>query len=106
MAPRKVPKATSKSPGQNTDVISDTSPRSINTVKTWTNVFNILQYELVNFPDDSSNNENEDLSTKYKTIAQAEMHKVATRPILLPYNDMIKWALDHVDIPTRTIFNS
>jgi hypothetical protein len=34
------------------------------------------------------------------------MHKITTRPSLLPYNDMIKWALDHVDIPTRTIFNS
>jgi hypothetical protein len=106
MPPRKAAKETRESSGQSSEVIFDTSPRSINTVKTWTNVFNILQYELVNFPDDSSNNENEDLSTKYKTIAQAEMHKVATRPILLPYNDMIKWALDHVDIPTRTIFNS
>jgi hypothetical protein len=34
------------------------------------------------------------------------MHKVATRPSLLPYNNMIEWAMDHVDIPTRTIFNS
>jgi hypothetical protein len=33
------------------------------------------------------------------------MHKVATRPRILCYNDMIGWALDHVDIPTRTIFN-
>jgi hypothetical protein len=24
----------------------------------------------------------------------------------LPYNDIIGWALDHIDIPTRTIFNS
>jgi hypothetical protein len=29
-----------------------------------------------------------------------------TRPKLFPYNNMIGWALDHVDIPTRTIFNS
>jgi hypothetical protein len=61
---------------------------------------------LVNYLDDSSDNEKEDLSIKYKTIAQSELHKVATRPRLLPYNDMIGWALDHVDIPTRTIFNS
>jgi hypothetical protein len=27
-------------------------------------------------------------------------------PKLLPYTDMIGWALEHVDIPTRTIFNS
>jgi hypothetical protein len=28
------------------------------------------------------------------------------RPRLLPYNDMIGWALENVDLPTRTIFNS
>jgi hypothetical protein len=33
------------------------------------------------------------------------MHKVEARPRLLPYYDMIRWALDHVDIPTRTIIS-
>jgi hypothetical protein len=33
------------------------------------------------------------------------MHKVAARPRLLPYYDMVRRALDHVDIPTRTIMN-
>jgi hypothetical protein len=106
MAPRKAPKETSESFGQNTDVISDTSPRSINIVKNWTHTFNTIQYEVINCPDDSSDNEKDNLSTKYKIIAQAELHKVATRPSLLPYCDMIKWALDHVDVSTRTIFNS
>jgi hypothetical protein len=33
------------------------------------------------------------------------MHKIATRPWLLPYYDMIRWALDHVDILTRIIIS-
>jgi hypothetical protein len=33
------------------------------------------------------------------------MHRVAARSRLLPYYDMVRWALDHVDIPTRTIMN-
>jgi hypothetical protein len=33
------------------------------------------------------------------------MHKIAVRPQLLPYCDMIRWVLDHVDIPTRMIIN-
>jgi hypothetical protein len=33
------------------------------------------------------------------------MHLVATRPRLLPYYDMIRWALDHIDLPARTIIN-
>jgi hypothetical protein len=31
------------------------------------------------------------------------MHKIVARPWLLPYYDMIRWVLDHVDILTRTI---
>jgi hypothetical protein len=59
----------------------------------------------VNFSNDSSDNEKDDLATKYKIIIQAEMHKIAARPRLLPYYDMIRWALDHVDISTITIIS-
>jgi hypothetical protein len=59
----------------------------------------------VNNSDDSSDNETDDMTTKYKIIVQAEMHIVAVRPCLLPYYDMIRWALDHEEIPTRTIIS-
>jgi hypothetical protein len=45
------------------------------------------------------------LDTKYKIVVQAEMHKIAARPRLLPYYDMIRWVLNHVDIWTRTIIS-
>jgi hypothetical protein len=57
----------------------------------------------VNCLDDCSDNKKDDLSTTYKIVVQTEMHKVAARPRLLPYYDMIRWALDHGDIPTRII---
>jgi hypothetical protein len=60
---------------------------------------------VVNYSDDSSDNEKDDMTTKYKIVVQVDMHKVAARPRLLPYYDMIRWVLDHVDIPTRTIIN-
>jgi hypothetical protein len=100
-----VPKVVSESSGQDSDIFSNTSPRSINSVKTWSYVSNILQFDSVNCWDDSSDNKKDDLSTKYKIVAQEEMHKIVTRPQLLPYCDMIRWALDHVDIPTRTIIS-
>jgi hypothetical protein len=59
----------------------------------------------VNYFDDSSDNEKDDITTKYKIVIQSKMHRVAARPRLLPYYDMVQWALDHVDIPTRTIMN-
>jgi hypothetical protein len=80
MAPRKVPKAAAKSSSQGSDIFFDTSPRSINSIKTWAYVSNIPQSKSVNCSDDSTDNEKDDLSTKYKIIAQAEMHKITTRP--------------------------
>jgi hypothetical protein len=102
---KKCPKSSTESSSQGSDVVSDTLPQSINSVKTWSYVSNILQSESVNYSDDSSDNEKDDLSTKYKIVAQAEMHKIATRPQLRPYCDMIRWVLDHVDVPTRTIIS-
>jgi hypothetical protein len=105
MVPRKVSKVAAESPGQGSYIISDTSPRSINTVKTWTYVSDILQSELINCLYDSNDNEKDNLSVKHKIITQSEMHKIESRSRLFPCYDMIRWALDHVDIPTRTIFN-
>ena len=105
MALRKTPKSAAESSGQGSDVFFDTSPRSINYVKTWSYVSNILQSESENCSNDSSDNEKDDLSTKYKIVAQAEMHKIAARLQLLPYCDMIRWALDHVHISTRMIIS-
>jgi hypothetical protein len=104
MAPRKAAKANVEVAGQGSDNVSDTSPRSVDSVPSWSFVSDILQSELVNYSD-SDDNEKDDLNTKYKIVVQSGMHRVATRPRLLPYYDMIRWALDHIDLPTRTIMN-
>lgn len=82
-------KATGESVNPNTDVLSDTSPRAIDTVKSWTQVFDILEHELINCPNDSSDEVTETHETKLRDIAQSGLHKVAARPRLMPYNDMI-----------------
>jgi hypothetical protein len=105
MAPRKSSKATVEVSGQGSDNVSDTSAQSVDSVRTWSYISEVLQSKLVDVSDDSIENEKDDLVTKYKIVVQAQMHKVATRPCLLPYYDMVRWALDHVDIPTRTIVN-
>jgi hypothetical protein len=105
MAPRKETKAIAENLGQGSDTVSDTSPRSIDYVRTWSYISEVPRFELVKCSDDSNDNEKDDLATKYKIVIQAEMHKIATRPQLLPYYGMIRWALDHVDIPTRTIIS-
>jgi hypothetical protein len=57
-----------------------------------------MDYEIKNFPHDSDN--------KLRDIAESELHKVATRPRLMSYNDMISWALERMDVQTRSILDS
>jgi hypothetical protein len=75
-------------------------------MKTWMQVYDIIQYKLINCPDDSGDEVTETQATRYKYVAQSEMHKIATWPRLVPYNDMIGWVLEKVDILTRSICNS
>jgi hypothetical protein len=89
MAPRKASKANVEVSGQGSDNVVDTSPRSIDSIPNWSFVSDILQAELVDYSDDSSDNEKDDLTTKYKIVVQSGMHRVASRPRLLPYYDMV-----------------
>jgi uncharacterized protein YllA (UPF0747 family) len=82
----------------NTNVLSDTSSRVVDTVKTWTQVFDILQHELINCLEESGYEVTETQATKLKYIAQSELHKIAARPRLMPYNDMIGWALENINV--------
>jgi hypothetical protein len=90
MAPRKAAKANIEVVGQGSNNVSDTSPRSVDSVPSWSFVSDIMQTKLVNYSDsDDNDNVKDDLNTKYKIVVQSGMHKVATRPRFLPYYDMI-----------------
>jgi hypothetical protein len=45
-------------------------------------------------------------ATMLRDIDQLEIHKIVTGPRLMMYNDMIGWALENIDISTRSIYNS
>jgi hypothetical protein len=89
----------------NYDIYSDTIAHLKDNIKSWAWVYEILEDEK-SIPSDESS-EGEDVSTvnKLKEVAKLELHKVAARKKLLPYMDMIPWALNHVDIPNITIYN-
>jgi hypothetical protein len=106
MALWKMVKAASESSSQNKDVLSNTSPRAVDTVKTWRHLFDIMQYELINCPEELDYEGAKTQAAKLKYIAQSELHKIAMWPRLMPYNDMIGLALENVDVSTRTIHNS
>jgi hypothetical protein len=89
MAPRKAAKANVEVTGQGSDIVSDTSPRSVDSIPNWSFVSYILQSELVDYSDDSNNNERDDLNTKYKIFIQSGMHRVSSKPRLFLYYDMV-----------------
>ena len=42
----------------------------------------------------------------YFNVACSFIHKVAARPKILPYIDMVKWVIDHLNIEDREFKNS
>jgi hypothetical protein len=72
-------------------------------IKSLKQVYDILEHEIINYPDDSTEEDDESFSAKLILVAQSELHKVVARARIIPYNDMISWALEHVDIQTRSV---
>jgi hypothetical protein len=57
MAPRKDAKnldASGDDSNPNIDVLSETTLRVADAIKTWTQVFEVLEHEIINCPDDSA----------------------------------------------------
>jgi hypothetical protein len=80
MASRKASKASVEVSGQGSDNVANTSPRSVDSVLNWSFVSDVLQAELVDYSNDSSDNEKDDITTNHKIDIQLGMHKVAARP--------------------------
>jgi hypothetical protein len=100
MAPKKEPKKsedTAEICNPEGDVISETTPHVIDSIKSWRQIYEILDYEIKNSPNDSKNH--------LRDIAESKIYKIAARPRLMMYNDMVSWALENIDIPTRSILN-
>ena len=79
MAPRKAPKKNEEA--QEGDIISDTTPHAIDSIKSWNQISDFLEYEFENAHPDSENH--------FRDIAESELHKIIAHPRLMAYNDMI-----------------
>jgi hypothetical protein len=110
MASRKRGKKQDLSTGEsnpNAYILLDITTRMKNATKSWKQFYDILEYKLSNSLclDDLVEEDDDTFLAKLRFVVKSELHKVVTRPKLMPYTDMIGWALDHVDIPTRSIFS-
>ena len=41
----------------------------------------------------------------YQNIKKSELHSIATRPNIMPYNDIVQWVFSHLETNTPTIMN-
>jgi hypothetical protein len=60
----------------NTDVLSDTTPQILDTIKSWKQVYDILEHEVIECLDDSAGEDDESFSAKLRLVAQSEFHKI------------------------------
>jgi hypothetical protein len=79
MAPKKAPKKNKDT--QEGDIISDTTPHAIHSIKSWDQISKLLEDELKNVDPDSKNH--------IRDIAEYELHKVVAHPRLVAYTDMV-----------------
>jgi hypothetical protein len=73
-------------------------PHTIDSIQSWTQISELLEFEFKNSHTDSDNH--------LQDIEESKLHNIAVHPRLLAYNDMISWALEKVDIPMRNILNN
>jgi len=72
MAPQKMMKnidVAGEDSNPNEKIMFDTTPQTVDTVKTWTPTFKILEHEIINYPEDSDEQENNSFTTKLRHIA-------------------------------------
>ena len=72
MVPRKAMKkqdALADDSNPNTDVLSDTTPRIMDTIKSWKKVYDILEHEIIIFPDNSAEEYDDSFLAKIILVA-------------------------------------
>ena len=62
----------------NLDVLSDTTPHVVDSVRSWMQILEILEHEFRNFPDDFGNKRTDKTENKLRDIVEVELHKIAT----------------------------
>jgi hypothetical protein len=96
MAPRKARKKHDsfvEEMNPNSDILSNTTSRLKNIIKSWKQVYEILKKENSVYSDDLSGGEDESIAKKIIQVAKSKLHKVAAQLKLMSYIDMISWAL-------------
>lgn len=82
----------------NAALLSDTNhPTGMKNCPDWGEIYRVFANS--EFPE-----EDED-SSVFDNIKKSEIHLIASRPAILPYNDMVQWIISHVDLGSASVVN-
>jgi hypothetical protein len=79
MVPHKVAKkkyASADDSNPNTNVLSDTTSRITDSIKSWKKVYDILEHDILICLDDSAEEEDKFFLVKLKLVQQSELHRI------------------------------
>ena len=88
-------------------LFSDTTCNKYGGTTSWEAMHNVLEDEnpkVLEFKATTDAKISSEVS--YFEATCSFLHKIAARPKILPYTDMVKWIKDNVDISDRTFWNS
>jgi hypothetical protein len=60
----------------NIDVLSYTTPQVLDSTKTWTYFFEVVEHEIIKFQEDSSKEDDKSYTTKLRHVAQSKFHNI------------------------------
>ena len=71
-------------------------------ITTWEGMYSLLEEENLKVTEVTTTAGSHGSSEAFITeIACSFLHRIAARPKIIPYTDMVKWVLDSVDITNR-----
>ena len=80
MAPQKDAKnldALGDDSNPNAYVLLERTPRVVDAIKTWTQVFDVLEYVIINYPNESVEEDEYSFKAKLRDVAHSKLHKIA-----------------------------
>lgn len=74
----------------------------------WESIYNLLQAkDLEVIEEEKGTTDSTDkLQNTFKDLAYSFLHRIATRTRILPYNDLVRWVIESINITDRAFFTA
>lgn len=99
-------KATTFEKSEMVSLFSDTTCSKDEGNSTWEAMYNLLEEEQPrSLVKKATKDAQDSFDASYFETSCSFLHRITARPKIIPYIDMVKWAIDEVDISGKTFKN-